>query len=140
MRTTLFFLALISLISPLPVFAQTAAESIDLSVKPDDVDSYSSRNPFKNYLPEKPKVEVPIDDPNPTPIATELEPTPAEPVAPTLPQLVLTGLVWNSYRPQAIINGQVVDVGGTIGGAKVVLIQKGKVDLTFEGVNITLTP
>ncbi len=57
-----------------------------------------------------------------------------------LPSLKVTGLVWNSKRPQAIINGQVVSAGETIGDVKIVNIRPDGVDVLFQDKIITITP
>lgn len=46
--------------------------------------------------------------------------------------LNLEGLVWNSVRPQAIINGTVVEVGSEVGGAKVLAIDRKGVKLRVD--------
>jgi len=56
------------------------------------------------------------------------------------PKLIITGLVWNTDRPQAIINGQVVDIGDTLQATKIVAINKTGVDISFKGKKITITP
>ena len=50
-----------------------------------------------------------------------------------LPDLVLTGIIFNTAKPQAIINGVVVGVGSRIEGAEVRAITKGAVQIMFDG-------
>ena len=56
------------------------------------------------------------------------------------PALDINGLVWNTNRPQAIINNQVVDVGDTIAETKIVAIRKTGVDVSFRGKILTISP
>jgi len=60
------------------------------------------------------------------------------PAAP--PSLNITGLIWNSDRPQAIINEQVVDIGDTVQNVEIVAIHKMGVDISFNGQVITVKP
>ncbi len=39
-------------------------------------------------------------------------------------ELVLEGVIWNAVKPQALINGNIVKVGETVGDAKVLEIRK----------------
>ena len=57
-----------------------------------------------------------------------------------LPKLTVTGVVWNSKRPQAIINQNVVDVGDDIEGVKIMGIRKTAIDVLFQGREITIEP
>lgn len=50
-----------------------------------------------------------------------------------LKSLSLEGFVWNSDKPQAIINGKIVKRGSKIGNAEVVDIQKEGVKLRYQG-------
>ena len=102
--------------------------------------SPSLSNPFMPQLP-KPKVEVkPIESPKPPPPKqlTILAPQPSAPTKP--PTVVIKGLVWNSDRPQAIVNDQVVDIGDKIGEMEIVSINKTGIDFLYQGEKITVTP
>jgi hypothetical protein len=64
-----------------------------------------------------------------------------EPVKPKklqIPEMKITGIMYETDRPQAIINGKVVSVGSTVDGVLIVKIQKGRIDVRFEGADITL--
>ncbi len=52
----------------------------------------------------------------------------------------LEGFVWNTKRPQAIINGQVVEVGSKIENAEILDIQKGGVKMRYKGKEFFLRP
>lgn len=105
------------------------------------------RNPFIPELPkETPKIEVTVSEPGPLPPVYEPPPRPPEPDVPEPeppqeiqpPQVDIRGLVWNTNRPQAIINDQVVDVGDMIDDAKIVAIRKNEVDVVYQGASFTL--
>jgi hypothetical protein len=109
-----------------------------------------SRNPFETWLPkteemieekiiekieekiEKPQEQVKIIDSNVPArkmIGKEEMDKPAEELTP--PELKINGLVWNTDKPQAIINDQVVVIGDMVGDSKVIDIRKDGVDLMF---------
>ena len=52
---------------------------------------------------------------------------------------VLEGVVWNSKRPQAILNGKIVELGGKIGDAEIVAIDKKGVKIRRNGQEFYLT-
>jgi hypothetical protein len=105
-------------------------------------------NPFKSQLPqiEEPEIKPPpveienIDTSmnNPElPKPVEVLPEPEErPV----PIVTINGVIWNSDRPQAIINGTIVDIGDTISEIQITDIQKTAINGIFDGRNVTLQP
>lgn len=117
--------------------AMTAASAVYLQ---ENVNA-AVRNPFMPQLPlpkepnkedlDKKGAVKPADKPLPGPVTLEEK---------NLPSLKVTGLVWNSKRPQAIINGQVVGVGETIGEVKIVSIRPDGVDVLYQDKIITITP
>ncbi|MGE0267220.1 MAG: hypothetical protein AB7S78_02010 [Candidatus Omnitrophota bacterium] len=115
-----------------------------------------TRNPFTPQLPKKVKIveEKPkpgsdnsdknlSDKPKPdnqkiqtqTPVTADLK-------APELPQpkFTITGILWNSDRPQAIINGQVVDIGDIVQEFKIESIDPTGIEVSFKGVKMTVKP
>lgn len=54
------------------------------------------------------------------------------------PRLVLSGIMYIEERPRAIINGSVVEEGGSISGAQVRQIRRDSVVLTFEDMEMTI--
>jgi type II secretory pathway component PulC len=58
--------------------------------------------------------------------------------APQPPDLILNGIMYIREKPRAIINGNVVEVGESVGGAKVNAINEDRVLLNYNGVEITL--
>jgi len=55
-----------------------------------------------------------------------------------LPKLEISGIVWGSDIPQAIINGRVVKIGDVIENAHIVDINKNGIDIFFEGRQFNL--
>lgn len=55
-----------------------------------------------------------------------------------LPSLKISGVLWNTNRPQAIINGQIVGIGDVVSGVKVVDIQKTGIAVLFGAKTMTL--
>lgn len=102
--------------------------------------SAAGRNPFASQLPLPP--QSPLGDSEKKPAAKVADKEQPVPVIEEkdIPSLKVTGLVWNSKKPQAIINGQVVGVGETIGEVKIVSIRPDGVDVLFQDKIITLTP
>ncbi|MCK5014139.1 MAG: hypothetical protein KAS66_10000 [Candidatus Omnitrophica bacterium] len=104
-------------------------------------------NPFKSQLPkiEEPKIETPIivkdtDGPIRRPeLPKPIEVLP-EPEERPVPHVTISGVIWNSDRPQAIINGIIVDIGDTVSEIQITGIQKTAIDGLFDGRNVTLQP
>jgi hypothetical protein len=57
-----------------------------------------------------------------------------------LGNIKVTGLIWDTDRPLAIINGKVCAIGDTVAGAKVIDINKKGVFLDFQGEIYMLRP
>ena len=92
-------------------------------------------NPFESRIPKKHE---------PVQIQTFEEPTP-EPVIPKTtenpPSVKISGLVWNTERPQAIINNNVYDIGDSIEGWTITNISKD--GITIRSINhsqLTIKP
>jgi len=62
-----------------------------------------------------------------------------EPSSPS-PQVVVQGLIWGGERPQAVINGEVYDVGDTIEGARIVSISGTGVTMDVAGSTLHVAP
>ena len=127
------------------------AQGDDLTLSKLESGLISVENPFKSQLPEieKPKIEMP-DKPKPPKTSEDKDPTkpklPKPIVAPPvvkerpLPHIMINGIIWNSDRPQAIINGRIVDIGDTISEIRIIGIRKTGIDGLFDGRNVTLQP
>ena len=83
------------------------------------------KNPFVSLLPIK-IVDVETE---PSPIQIET----AAPRVITPPVFIISGLIWNSDRPQAIVDDQVVSVGDFIRGVKIIGINRTGIEFIFEG-------
>ncbi|UCH12120.1 MAG: hypothetical protein JSW18_04705 [Candidatus Omnitrophota bacterium] len=55
-----------------------------------------------------------------------------EPIAINPPQFNITGLIWNTDRPQAIIDGKVLSVGDEIKGAKLLSVNKEGIKVEYR--------
>ncbi len=104
----------------------------------------SMQNPFESQLPEKPVVVKLPDKPESDPHDDDKKKTePTRPETPPeipLPTTVISGIIWDSDRPQAIINENVVSEGDTILGIKIISIRKLGIDGLFHGRSVTLKP
>ena len=110
----------------------------------------SLRNPFKPQLPEP---EIKAEETRDYPYEPAVQPIPTDQFmqpndinelpkaeSPTLVEMIITGLVWNSDRPQAIINGEVMGIGDKVQDAEIVAIHKTGIDVNFMGKFITINP
>jgi len=109
------------------------------------------RNPFESQLPEK---EKPADEPivhthEPEPVARpprkeepsrRITPPPPPVKKDPVPTTTISGIIWNSDRPKAIINEKVVGVGDIVSGIKITNIRKSGIDGLFQGRPVTLKP
>lgn len=103
-------------------------------------------NPFIPQLPvvvePEPVVAPPrsssVDDEGPRNPRNQQQTSQVEkvPEPPKIPNFALTGLVFKSDRPQAILNGNVVNIGDTVENAKIVNISKEGVFMEFEGLQL----
>ncbi|MFH0801948.1 MAG: hypothetical protein V2A78_06115 [bacterium] len=75
------------------------------------------KDPFESYLPSD---EVPALGQQPS--LPQAEPETPEEFDYTL--LAVTGIVWGSAKPKAIINGDVVGKGDVVNGAEIIDISK----------------
>ncbi len=98
------------------------------------------RDPFKD--PFAANLSKPMEAPKPLVKPPEPAPRISAPVEPpaampqevvSLPNLKLEGVMVGEEMHQAIINGQVVGLQGTIDGARVVSMTKDGVELLFKG-------
>lgn len=70
---------------------------------------------------------------DPSPETSEIiEPPQVEEIIP-MPDVTVSGIIWNSDRPQAIINERVIDIGDTILGIEITEIRKTGVSGLFHG-------
>ncbi len=129
------------------------AQGTRLIVDSSAFEMLSVRDPFMPQVPREetlaPRVEpassievsepvVPINAEEPPAKVLEpeniLPPAPAEP----LPNLNILGLIWDTDRPQAIINGQIVGIGDVVSEVKIIDIQKTGIKVLFQGRTETL--
>jgi len=121
------------------IFILSTGSSLAL---PDSEEVYT--NPFISKLPErKPEIveEVIVPAVNEIPPIAEKKVEVITQPIPIIkpPSLTINGLVWNSEFPQAIVNNQIVKLGDTIEGVTVVGIHREGIDITFAGVQFTIS-
>ncbi len=113
----------------------------------------SLRNPFKSQLPVKeikkpvikekrPVALKPVKKPDTeiipsTPNKPEVEPEKKKPIPP-LPNITINGIIWDSDRPQAIINGHIIDIGDAILQIEITDIRKTEIEGLFHGRPVTI--
>jgi hypothetical protein len=93
--------------------------------KTDFISEYSSgQDPFKNllqlYLYQTRKAK------------------PVEKAILPLPKLMIEGIIWNTHMPQAIVNGQVVRIGDTVSGVKIMKIEKQGITIDYSGESVLI--
>ncbi|HOW36247.1 MAG TPA: hypothetical protein PL155_07525 [Candidatus Omnitrophota bacterium] len=93
-------------------------------------ETLSFKDPFSSPLPKKKIIPKKVEERIPVKPVAEIVKVEREIIPPSLS---IQGLIWNTDRPQAIINESVVGIGDTIEGAKIVSIQKTGVSIAYEG-------
>ncbi len=98
-------------------------------------------NPF---IPKIPSAEGPKPAPTaPIPKQQSNLPLPKAPVnqnEPAKPNFHISGIVWNSSRPQAIINDQVYSEGDTLESWTITKISKEGVSVSSQNINFLIEP
>lgn len=103
------------------------------------------KNPF---IPQLPRKEIPEPanknvDVQPTPEVSLIPSVDASPTvtpAPTKPDFKIAGMVWNTQRPQAIINGIILDEGESIESWKITSITQKGIKVENSGSEYVLKP
>ena len=110
---------------------------------PEEVNILNSiRSPFEPRTPKEKIVPI-ISQPEPT-LKPEVKPPPKQLDIPKpeipLPTFQVNGLVWNTGRPQAILDSQIINVGDTIKDCTVIDIDKNGILLNFQDRTFTVQP
>ena len=74
----------------------------------------------------------------PKPVGVAPPPEPVVVVVANPPALRITGLVWNSDKPQAIINGKILGLGNEVDGSKLIAVRQNEVDVIYAGRQFTI--
>ncbi len=113
------------------------------------------RNPFSPQVPQQTQELAPVAPIRPVIVEepqAEIEPLesivmehqePAEestasPIEEEAPDLTISGLVWNTDRPQAIVNEEVVGIGDAVAGVHIVDIRRGQITILRHGKTMTI--
>ncbi len=110
------------------------------TAKPADEDLTSESDPdtFRNpFVPQTPQPVKTIDD-NTTSVPVQ-QIQRERPVVP-IPVFTLSGLIWNTKKPAAILNGKIVAIGDQVSNWSVSEITKEGVHVTFEDQNLWVKP
>lgn len=92
------------------------------------------KNPFLPQIPQPKTTSEFIEKPvNPLPVDNSV------PSIPT-PQFTVSGLVWNTKKPEAIVNGQIVFVGDQVSNWQVAEISKDGVRVINADQNLWIKP
>lgn len=133
------------------------AQGVRLIVDSSSSEMLSARDPFTPQVPQEevraqrvePISPVEVNEPVvlPPPPAVQ-EPSVSMPrqeditqpprILEPLPGINIVGVVWNTDRPQAILNGQIVGIGDTVSGVKITDIQKTGITVLFQDRTETL--
>lgn len=133
------------------------AQGVRLIVDSSSFEMLSARDPFTPQVPQEevraqrvePIRPVVVNEPVvlPPPPAVQ-EPSVSMPrqgditrpprILEPLPGINIAGVVWNTGRPQAIINGQIVGIGDTVSGVKILDVKKMGITVLFQGRTETL--
>lgn len=140
------------LIAPLAVCAEESDPTIDQL----ESGMISIDNPFLPKLPQPIKKEELALPPSDASLDSELTDGNGDPETDgesqlgeiieavieerPLPAVVISGIIWNSDRPQAIIDGRIVEIGDTISEIEITNIHKTGVEGLFDGRAVILKP
>ncbi|MBF0384666.1 MAG: hypothetical protein HQL27_02225 [Candidatus Omnitrophica bacterium] len=98
-----------------------------------DPEKFKISNPFEAQFQEITSVENKLKEKKPKMIKnpeqakkTKEEDKPLSP-----PKITITGLIWNSEKPQAIANGQIVNIGDYIEECEILDINKDGLEIQF---------
>lgn len=94
-------------------------------------ETLSFKDPFLPALPKKKIIPKKVEQKAQVkPVAVSVKEQEKEIIPPSL---AIQGLIWNTDRPQAIVNESVVGIGDMLEGAKIVGIQKTGISIVYEG-------
>ncbi|MFA5060227.1 MAG: hypothetical protein WC676_06320 [Candidatus Omnitrophota bacterium] len=108
----------------------SSASGEDEQILPIADDAQAFLNPFVPALP-KPAVVEPVAVDSPIAIVEPQEQFIAQPMM-ELPNLLINGLIWNTNRPQAIVNNKIVGLGDTVDGVEIVAIDRSGIEIVFQ--------
>ncbi len=150
MNRVIFLLILWHISLFLPIINIIEAQGLRLIVDNSVFETLPEQDPFTPRVPveeiQVPRVEPvrpvvaerPVMPPSPPPTEPPPIMPPVQEVLPPpipeepLPAINISGLVWNTKRPQAIIDGRIVEIGDMVSGVKIVDIQKGGITVLFQ--------
>jgi hypothetical protein len=100
------------------------------------------KNPFLPKLPRQaplPRMmEEETEPPVPPGRAERSDAVTAPPKKIEPPNLKITGIVWNTSRPQAIINERVVSIGDVVSEATITTIERSGIRIKYQGTTFSI--
>lgn len=111
----------------------TTDQTADRTIVETSIDINDIQDPFTPQIPKETKPILPINTTMPTPTGIPEQETP-------VPQFIVSGMIWNSKKPAAIVNDQVVAIGDQISNWSVTQITKDGINMTFEQQNLWIKP
>lgn len=121
----------LSRVKRLEATTTTKTSDEDLSAE-SDPDTF--RNPFVPQTPQP--VMVTDDNAGKVPVAQVQRERPVVPI----PVFTLSGLIWNTKKPAAILNGKIVAIGDQVSNWSVQEITKEGVHVMFENQSLWVKP
>ena len=115
---------------PLPALPADVSERLPNVV---EYTAVSFRDPFVSLLPSSRSAIARV-------VTSGHEGSGASEQQPVFPSLKIQGIIWGSRRPQAVIDGDVYDVGDTVQGAKIVDIDRQGVTGEVQGQLVRWVP
>jgi len=130
------WLWVLGIVPPKKTVRELVERPVTVEVSPEELRKKAEETALSlsNWLEKKEKLDKMLvyhkgrRDPFVVPIKTKEKSLPVQP-----PKLVLKGIAWDKTEPLALINGQVVKEGDTIGGARILKIDFDGVAVLYRG-------
>jgi len=130
------WLWVLGIVPPKKTVRELVERPVTVEVSPEEIRKKAEETAvsLRNWLEKREKLDRMLvyhkgrRDPFVIPVKTKEKSLPPQP-----PKLVLKGIAWDKTEPLALINGQVVKEGNTIGGARIVKIDFDRVAVRYRG-------
>jgi len=134
------WLWVLGIVPPKKTVRELVERPVTVEVSPEEIRKKAEETALSlsNWLEKREKLDKMLvyhegrRDPFLLPVKTKEKSLPPQP-----PKLVLKGIAWDKTEPLALINGQVVKEGNTIGGARIVKIDFDRVTVLYRGNKFT---
>ena len=130
------WLWVLGIVPPKKTVRELVERPVTVEVSPEEIRKKAEETAvsLRNWLEKQEKLDKMLvyhkgrRDPFVIPVKTKEKSLPVQP-----PKLVLKGIAWDKTEPLALINGQVVKEGNTIGGARILKIDFDRVTVRYRG-------